>query len=315
MKTKTEPSEMTLMQIMERFPDDDKARAHLEKIRWQNGIVCPHCECADQSKFSPIAANLKTKVRAGLRYCSACGKQFTCTVGTIFEDSHIPLRKWVIAWYLLCASKKGISALQVQRMLDLGSYRTAWMMMHKIRYALQDPSFSKKLTGTVEVDETFIGGERKGRGRGYRGNKTAVVALVQRGGDVRSQVVERVSGPSLQKAVRDHVEEGATVMSDDYRGYRGVATTHKHYAINHSGKQYVKREKGVLITTNTVEGYFSLLKRGVVGTFHHVSKKHLPLYLAEFNHRYNNRKVTDGQRTFESLSKMEGKRLTYRQPV
>jgi transposase-like protein len=306
------PEDLTLDEIHARFATDEKAREYLEAILWPNGVVCPHCKQSEQSAFWKIEENKEKKIRGGIRQCVRCGKQFTCTVGTIFEDSHIPLRKWLVAWYLLCASKKGISALQIQRMLGLGSYRTAWMMMHKIRYALQDPSFSKKLTGTVEVDETFLGGEVKGRGRGYRGNKTAVVALVQRGGEVRSQVVERVSGPSLQKAVRDHVAEGATVMSDDYRGYRGVAATHKHYAINHSGKQYVKREKGVLITTNTVEGYFSLLKRGVIGTFHHVSKKHLPLYLAEFNHRYNNRKATDGERTVNSLTRAEGKRLTYK---
>jgi transposase-like protein len=306
------PADLTLDEIQSRFADDNKARAYLEAIRWPNGVVCPHCKNSDQATFWKIEENKEKKIRAGLRQCTACSKQFTCTVGTIFEDSHIPLRKWLVAWYLLCASKKGISALQIQRMLGLGSYRTAWMMMHKIRYALKEPSFSKKLTGTVEIDETFLGGEVKGRGRGYRGNKTAVGALVQRGGDVRSQVVERVCGPTLQKAVRDHVAEGATVMSDDYRGYRGVSATHKHYAINHSGKQYVLRTPEAMISTNTVEGYFSLLKRGVVGTFHHVSKKHLPLYLAEFNHRYNNRKVTDGERTVNSLTKAEGKRLTYK---
>jgi transposase-like protein len=312
MKTKTEPHEMTLIQIMERFPDDEKARKHLEEIRWKNGIVCPHCFCNDQANFSNIAANLEKKVRAGLRYCSACGKQFTCTVGTIFEDSHIPLRKWVIAWYLLCTSKKGISALQVKRMLDLGSYRTAWMMMHKIRYALQSPSFSEKLSGTVEVDETYVGGKVRGMGRCYKGNKTAVVALVERNGGVRSQVVQTVTGKNIRKMLTEHVEKSTDIMTDTFQVYLKATKGFKsHQSVNHKQREYVRGN----VHTNTVEGYFSLLKRGVIGTFHHVSKKHLPLYLAEFDHRYSNRKVTDGQRTFDSLSKMEGKRLTYKQPV
>jgi transposase-like protein len=307
--TKTAPHEMTLIQVMERFPTDEKARKHLEEIRWKNGIVCPHCTCNDQSKFSDIAANPEKKVRAGLRFCSACGKQFTCTVGTIFEDSHIPLRKWVIAWYLLCTSKKGISALQVQRMLDLGSYRTAWMMMHKIRFALKDPVFADKLSGIVEVDETYIGGKRRGMGRCYKGNKTAVVALVERDGRVRSGVMHKVTGKNIKAVLNAHVEKSTAIMTDSYQIYPITTKGFKsHESVNHKEREYVRGN----VHTNTVEGYFSLLKRGVVGTFHHVSKKHLPLYLAEFDHRYSNRKVTDGQRTFDSLAKMEGKRLKYR---
>ena len=197
--TKTAPHEMTLIQVMERIPTDEKARKHLEEIRWKNGIVCPHCAFNDQPKFSTIAANPEKKVRAGLRFCSACNKQFTVTVGTIFEDSHIPLRKWIIAWYMLCTSKKGVSSLQIQRMLDLGSYRTAWMMMHKIRFALKDPIFAEKMAGIVEVDETYIGGKKRGMGNAYKGNKAAVVSLVERNGRVRSQVVPVVpSSPKIQ---------------------------------------------------------------------------------------------------------------------
>ena len=306
------PEDLTLDEIQSRFANDDKARAYLEAIRWPNGVVCPHCKQSDQKAFWNIEGNKEKKIRGGLRQCVPCGKQFTVTVGTIFEDSHIPLRKWLVAWYLLCASKKGISALQVQRMLGLGSYRTAWMMMHKIRYALQEPTFSEKLSGTVEADETWIGGTVRGQRRGYVANKTAVVSLVERGGRVRSQVMPKVTGKNLKKAVMDNVAFGSNVMTDENHGYAGLRHVYDHRVVKHMAKEYVRKEKNVLVTTNTAEGFFSLLKRGVVGTFHHVSKKHLPLYLAEFDHRYSNRKVTDGERTVASLTKAEGKRLTYK---
>ena len=307
------PEDLTLDEIQSRFGTDDTAREYLEAIRWPNGVICPHCKQSDQNAFWKIEANKDKKIRAGLRQCIPCGKQFTCTVGTIFEDSHIPLRKWLVAWYLLCSSKKGISALQIQRMLGLGSYRTAWMMMNKIRYALQEPTFSDKLSGTVECDETYIGGKAVGVGMGnYRKRKTAVVALVERDGRVRSQVMPKVTGNNLRKVVNEGVEFSSKVMTDDHFGYRGLKHTHDHRVVKHTVKEYARAEKDCVVHTNTVEGYFSLLKRGVIGTFHHVSKKHLPLYLAEFDHRYSNRKVTDGERTVSSLPKMVGKRLTYK---
>src|SRR6202453_4832314 len=178
MKTKDAPKDLTLIQLFDRFGTEAKARKHLEGILWPKGIVCPHCETNDQAKFSTIAANPAKKVRAGLRWCSNCEKQFTVTIGTIFEDSHIPLRKWLIAWYLLCSSKKGISSLQLQRNLELGSYRTALFMSHRIRYALKDPVFKLKLSGTVEVDETYIGGKKKFVGKGNMDNKVPVVSLL-----------------------------------------------------------------------------------------------------------------------------------------
>jgi transposase-like protein len=197
---------LTLIEIIDRFRTDEQARAHLEEIRWGNGIVCPKCKCSDQSKFSSIKANSRTKVRAGLRYCAECKRQFTVTVGTIFEDSHIPLRKWVIAWYLLCSSKKGISSLQIQRLLDLGSYRTALFMMHRIRHALLQPIFQEKLSGTIEADETYVGGKNIGKGWARKmDNKTPVVALVQRGSDVRAQVMDRTTGHNLKKMIRENV--------------------------------------------------------------------------------------------------------------
>jgi transposase-like protein len=312
---KPTPDNLTLIQIIERFPTDDAAREHLESIRWEKGMVCPHCECADKSKFSTIKANQEKKVRAGLRYCSACKMQFTVTVGTIFEDSHIPLRKLLIAWYMICTSKKGVSSLQLQRMLEIGSYRSALFMAHRIRHALRDPVFTDKLSGIVEVDETYVGGllrvsEGGKKGRGSQ-NKTPVVSMVERDGRKRSQVMERVTGDNMRSAIQEHVLEFSEVHTDESHAYRGLKRRYTHRVVNHSAKQYATREDGQVTHVNTAESSFSLLKRGIVGTFHSVSKQHLPLYLAEFDHRWNHRKDTDGERTVAALRKAEGKRLTY----
>ena len=156
MKTNDAPKDLTLIQLFDRFGTDAKARKHLENVLWPKGIVCPHCQCHDQAKFSTINPNPAAKTRAGLRWCSGCKKPFTVTIGTIFEDSHIPLRKWLIAWYLLCSSKKGISSLQLQRLLELGSYRTALFMTHRIRHALKETGFAEKLDGTIEADATAV---------------------------------------------------------------------------------------------------------------------------------------------------------------
>ena len=306
-----ESKDLTLIQIIDQFPTDEAARLHLEEIRWKDGIFCPHCKCSDQTKFSTIAPNPAKKVRAGLRWCSNCEKQFTVTIGTIFEASHIPLRKWLIAFYMICSSKKGISSLQLQRNLELGSYRTALFMAHRIRFALKDPTFSGKLSGTIEVDETYIGGKRKNVGRGCRDGKVPVVALLERGGRVRSQVMKRVSGKTLKAAVHKHVLPLSEIHTDENRGYCGVKTMYEHHTVKHAMGEYVRREKNRTVTTNGVEGFFSLLKRGVIGTFHHVSEQHLPLYLAEFDHRHNTRFLTDGERTIQGIQKVEGKRLTY----
>jgi len=269
---------------------------------------------ADAKSIWKIEANKEKQIRAGLYQCGKCDKQFTSTIGTIFEDSHIPLRKWLVAFYLNSASKKGISSLQLQRILALGSYRTALFMQHRIRHALRDPIFNDKLSGTVEVDETYVGGKQQGVGRGSKVKKTPVVALLERGGRVRSQVMRHVTGANLKQVVKDNVQICSDVNTDDHYGYRGLEPKFNHHVVKHSAKEYVRREKNRLVTTNGVEGFFSLLKRGVIGTFHHVSEQHLPLYLAEFDHRHNTRKLTDGERTVIALKKANGKRLTY-QPM
>jgi transposase-like protein len=304
--------ELTLDQIMQRYSTDEAARAYLEAIRWPNGIVCPHCKSADANRIWKINPDKKRKIRAGLYFCGECKKQFTCTVGTIFEDSHIPLRKWLVAWHMISSSKKGISSLQIQRILGLGSYRTALFMMHRIRHTLKEPTVGIKLGGTVEVDETYVGGKTRGHGRHFMGNKVPVVSLVERGGRVRSQVMRHVTGKNLKEVLKSNIHQSATIMTDDFYAYRGAAKDFaSHQAVKHSAREYVRG----LAHTNGVEGFFSLLKRGVVGTFHHVSEQHLPLYLAEFDHRHNCREMTDGARTINGLQKVEGKRLMYNQPA
>jgi transposase-like protein len=306
------PKELTLDKINSHFASDDTAREYLELILWPNGAVCPHCKNADAKRIYKIQANSEKKIRAGLHRCAECNKEFTVTIGTIFEDSHIPLRKWLVAAYMICSSKKGISSLQLQRNLGLGSYRTALFMTHRIRHALKDPVFNDKLTGTIEADETYIGGKTRGEGRHFMGNKVPVVSLVERGGRVRSQVMRHVTGKNLKEVLKSNVEPSATIMTDDFRAYRKAAKDFaKHEAVNHSACEYVRG----LAHTNGVEGFFSLLKRGVMGTFHHISEQHLPLYLSEFDHRHNTRFLTDGERTVIGLEKTKGKRLRYHPTV
>ncbi len=315
------PADLTLDQIMARFATDDAAREYLELIRWPNGPVCPHCGNADPDRVYDIAPNPAKKIRPGLRHCAACDSQFTVTVGTIFEDSHIPLRKWLVAWYMLCSSKKGVAALQIQRQLDIGSYRSAWFMMHRIRYALRDPVFADKLGGdggVVEVDETYVGGkprpeagaEKPKRGRGTK--KTPVVTLVERGGRARSKMITGADAKTLKTAIRDSVDRSARIMTDEWPSYRGLdAEFAGHETVNHSAGEYARGDAHV----NSAEGYFALLKRGIMGIYHHIGTQYLDQYLAEFDFRYSYRSTTDGARTVAGLRKVDGKRLMLRRPV
>ena len=306
------PDDLTLMELTRRFPDEGTALAYFETLRWPNGVQCVHC--GNTANLYKRTHNAEAKVRAGLWECSACGKQFRATVGTIFEDSHIPMHKWLVAWYLMCGAKKGISALQLKRNLwgDKGSYKTAWFMAHRIRYAMQDPVFSEKLAGTVEVDETYVGGKTRGKGPAYKGNKTAVVSLVERGGNKRSMVAARVTAKNARAAVREHVSVDAKVMTDESQIYTGLRETHEHHSVCHGRHEYARKVKDFTVHTNTAESSFALIKRGIVGAFHHVSKQHLGRYLAEFDFRWNHRNTSDGARTVAGLKKTEGKRFTYK---
>ena len=315
-KTVSTPDDLTLDQIQRHFSTDEKAREYMESIRWPNGPVCAHC--GEKNGIWEIKEDKSKKIRPGLYQCPTCKKQFTVTVGTVMEDSHIPLRKWLVAWYLMCSSKKGISALQIQRMLDLGSYRTAHFLMHRIRHALKHATFDKKLSGVVEVDETYIGGKQERdfiEGTTGFSNKSPVVSLVERGGQKRSFPMERVTSANLRATVEQNVEAGATVMTDQSLKYKKLEGKFSHHRVNHGKGEFARRvSKDLKAHSNTVESSFSLLKRGIVGTFHHVGKRHLPLYLAEFDHRWNTREKTDGSRTVDGIKMAEGKRLIYKSP-
>ena len=318
---------MNLSELAKNFSTEEAAIAYLEEKLWPKGPVCPHCGVIGeafkmQSKAGTKSAN---KMRPGLWKCSGCRKTFRVTVGTIFEDSHIPLHKWMMAIHLMSASKKGISAHQMHRMLGLG-YRAAWFMCHRIRHAMVE-NHTTQLSGTVEVDETFVGGKRraympqavrpgerpKDRPSPFA-NKAPVVALVERGGRVRSFHVEKVTGKNLKPILKAHIAEQARINTDENAVYL-FAPTHfaGHDVVNHVKKEYSRVESdGRLATTNTVEGFFSLLKRGVYGTFHHVGRQHLHRYLSEFDFRYNARENTDGERAELAILKVQGKRLMYR---
>jgi len=300
------------MQLVDRFGTDEKARKHLEGVLWKNGIVCPKCKCSDQAKFSDIKPNAAAKTRAGLRWCSNCKSKFTVTIGTIFEDSHLPLRKWLMAWYLICSCKKGISSLQLQRQLEIGCYQSALFMSHRIRHALRDTEFAEKLSGTVEADECFVPVGNIG-GTVKRPHKLAMVfTMVQRGGAARSKVMPTVNGANLKQAIRDNVAICSEVHTDSHLRYVGLEPKFTHKSVKHCANEFSRHEGENVVTTASVESFFSLLKRGVIGTFHHISAQHLPLYLAEFDHRHTCRKMTDGQRTDAGLTKAAGKRLIYK---
>lgn len=288
--------------------DEDEAREMLERIRWPNGTVCPHCGIVGESYRLNGKKDSKKPVRKGVWKCKGCRKQFTVMVGTIFSGSHIPLRKWLMAIYLLCSSKKGMSAHQLHRMLGV-TYKSAWFMVHRIRYAMSQPPLSNKLKGIIEADETYIGGKGKGkRGRGAE-KKEVIFTLVERNGEIRSTHVANVTATTLKKAIRENVDKESTIMTDTFRSYKGLDKEFKnHYTVEHGEKEYVRG----IVHTNTVEGYFSLLKRGITGSYHHVSKQHLPFYINEFDFRYNYRKVSDKERTIEAIKGFEGKRLFYR---
>ncbi|MGB7131605.1 MAG: IS1595 family transposase, partial [Candidatus Sulfotelmatobacter sp.] len=301
------------------FQEAEKARAFLENLRWPNGPVCPHCKGMKAYKLKP-KANSKKPVRPGVYKCHDCEQQFTVTVNTIFEDSHILLHKWLYAIHLLCASKKGMSAHQLHRMLEV-TYKTAWFMAHRIRYMMSQPSYKQKMVGIVEADETYVGGKRKnqgGRGRpDVYSHKQAVFALVNRGGDVRSFHVERVTAYNLRSILWKNAHPSTTIMTDSFASYDNLkGQFNTHYQVNHSIGEYSRREPGKpVIHTNTIEGVFSLLKRGIYGTYHQVGKHHLHRYLAEFDFRYNARKISDTERTLLALSQAEGKRLQLRDSV
>lgn len=308
------------------FQDADKARAHLEATRWPNGPICPHCGVVDDATRLPAQRGRATKahpdgaLRAGVLQCNACRGQFSVTVGTVFESSKVPLNKWLLATYLMSSSKMGYSAHQLHRTLGV-TYKTAWFMCHRIREAM-NPTTKTPVGGagrTVEADETYVGGKEANKHRNKRetkydvfGGKQAVLTLVERNGEARSFHVANVTSKTLRPLVTAHVDRASDLMTDGARFYRYLGREFaSHQAVDHSDGEYVRGTAH----SNTVENFFSILKRGINGTFIHVSEAHLARYLAEFDFRYNHRSglgINDTMRADEILRHVGGKRLTYR---
>lgn len=298
------------------FHDEEAAFAHLEAVVWPEGPVCPHCGGVD--RISKIKANPEKRVRYGLHKCGQCGKQFTVKVGTVFEHARIPLHKMLQAVYLMCSSKKGISAHQLHRILEV-QYKTAWFLCHRIREAMRCGEFAPMGGGggTVEVDETFIGNiPGIPHNKGGAAHKFVVLTLVERGGEARSFHIESTRIADIAPIANAHIAKEAHVMTDQARHYREIGRGFvSHDTVNHGADEYVRHEGDKLITTNTVEGFYSIFKRGMKGVYQHCGEQHLHRYLAEFDFRYSNRSalgVEDEKRTVKALDGIKGKRLTYR---
>jgi transposase-like protein len=295
------------------FHDDDAARAYLEKVRWGDDPVCP--KCGSIGDHYRIEANAASKVRKGLLKCCDCRAQFSVTVGTVFERSKVPLHKWLLAAYLMCSSKKGISSRQLQRTLGVTA-QTAWFISHRIRMAMSDPSPGGLLGsggGVVEADETYIGRKPGRKMRAGAGHKETVFTLVERDGRARSVHITGDTFKGIKKALRA-VSPDARLATDDARMYRKVAKAFaEHLTVNHSANEYRRGDA----YTNTIEGFFSVFKRGMTGVYQHCASHHLHRYLAEFDFRYNHRAalgIDDTMRLDDVLGSIAGKRLLYRTP-
>jgi transposase-like protein len=279
---------MTLLELNQMFASDDRCRELLKRLRWPEGVRCPRCQ----------ADAIKLATAKELYFCQTCVYQFSVVAGTIFGDSHLPLPIWFTAVHLLCEAKKGMSAHQLKRTLwglNKGSYKTAWYLCHRIRAAMKEAE-RPMLDGTVEMDETYVGGRKLGQGVfAGKQNKEVVVGIRQRNGDLRFFHAEDAKSGTLAQYIRENVSEDVDVIiTDDYASYpwalgRAGVPAEKHKVIKHKGKVYVDGD----VYTNTVESAFSLLKRGIVGSWHKISAKHLPAYLAEMEFRFNRRKRSD----------------------
>jgi transposase-like protein len=297
------------------FLNEEAAFAYVESRLWPNGPVCPHCGNADAKRIRKMEG--KT-TRLGLHKCYECKGQFTVRQGTIFESSHLPLHLWLQVIHLMCASKKGISTNQIQRMLSC-SMKTAWFLTHRIREAMRDGAFSPMggAGGVVEIDETYIGRKDGFEVKRGSGHKNAVLTLVERDGKARSFHVEKASKDVVIPIVRENIDRESHVMTDESPVYSKLGNDFsKHGAVEHSRGEYGyrDRESGEKINTNTVEGYYSIFKRGMIGVYQHCGEQHLHRYLAEFDFRYSNRiklGVNDTNRADIALQGVKGKRLTY----
>lgn len=311
------------------FHDEDKAREHLEAIRWPNGPVCPHCGNVDPGTIAKVEGK-KQSHRKGLCYCNECKGTFTVTVGSVMERSKVPLAKWVFAFHLFAASKKGMSAHQLHRMLGV-TYKTAWFMAHRIREAMkEDVSTSGPMGGEgkiVEADETYHGRREDGyvspqrKGRPYlkrkKPGKRSVVGLVERGGRVRTFHVKHATKATVRDILVRNADRKSILHTDESRLYPDTGREFaKHKTVKHSAGEYARREGKTVVHTNTIENVFSIFKRGMIGVYQHCGEAHLHRYLAEFDFRYNRRtalKVSDRERAEDAIRMAAGKRLLYAQ--
>ncbi len=304
------------------FHNEEGARSYFESLHWPDGPVCPHCDVVNEA--TALHGEMH---RAGLYKCRACDEQFSVTVGTVMESSHIPLNKWALAFRLMAGSKKGVSAHQLMRELGLGSYRTAWFMAHRVREAMADND-PEPLGGkgkTVEIDETFIGkpDEVFVSGKGWQSKrgtatKRKVLTMVERKGRAVSVKVNDLTVETLKTVIGRTVILDSTLNTDEAQHYKALGKNFAgHDAVNHSAEEYVRREGDKITTTNTVEGYFGIFKRGMIGVYQHCAEHHLQAYLNEFDFRYSNRiavGVNDTERASLAMKGARGKRLTYARP-
>ncbi|MES9923461.1 MAG: IS1595 family transposase [Candidatus Thiodiazotropha endolucinida] len=306
--TKNDP---VIKEIPMACADEHSAVLFLEKQRWGDTPCCPECGSIDVYQMMDSKTEERQK---NYRWrCRDCKKQYTVRTGTVFEDSRIPFRHWCFAFWRASTSKKGVSALEIHRQTGV-SYKSCLFMLHRIRFAMAD-SVSGPLNGDVEVDETYVGGKPRYKGQSKRGrgtNKQPVVALVERGGNVKTKVVADVTGKTLKDAIRESVDTEARILTDENPSYYGIGDEYAgHESVCHSAKEYVRGD----IHSNTIEGFFAGVKRGLNGIYHAVSKKHLHRYLAEYEFRYNNREIEDGERVTAAIRSANDKRLIYREPI
>jgi len=298
----------SLIEFSDYFKDEQTCIDYFAKKRWGDSPYCPHCGCKKIYCFSD-----KRRYK-----CSECRKQFTAKTGSLFEGTKLSLRKWFMAIYLITSHKKGISSYQLAKDLKV-TQKTAWFILHRIRYGMSK-GFGIRLEGDVEVDETYVGGKNKNRhwnkkvknsqGRSII-DKTPVFGMLQRGGNVITKVIPDVRGETLQNIIKQYIKKNSRILSDEYLGYRGLEKLYEHRIVNHGAKQYVNGD----IYTNTIEGFWSILKRGILGIYHQVSRKHLQKYTDEFSFRYNVKKLSEGQKVNKMLSlccvRLKYKNLVY----
>jgi transposase-like protein len=315
MKTKFDADDLNLVSLAKEYSNEKKARKLFEAMRWPGGKpVCPHCGFEETYKLTS-KPDSKTKLRAGVYSCAACRKPFTATVGTVFENSHVPVSKILMAIFILCSSKKSVSALQLSRMLKT-TYRTAWFLAHRIRFAMAtDLQTAKPLANTVEADETFFP-DRNAKKSFMMNRQTTLAVIVERGGEARTRVIPSVTAKNVGKFLYDCVSKDATVNTDEHVAYKKpLRDFNRHDRVNHSRFEYARHNPdGTVSHVNTCESFNSLIKRGVFGAWHCISPEHLPKYASEFEYRWNTRKQTDGKRMANFVPMIQGKRLMYHRP-